>query len=207
VNDQVRSLDVFRLARQRGLYSTYVTNGYMTPEALSLLLDAGLDAMNVDVKGDNAAVQKLCKAIDVEKVWSVSAFAVRRGIHVEITTLVIPMVNDSDEALCGVARRLATELGPEVPWHVTAYSPAYRFTPPPTPVLTLERAWQIGREAGLKFVYVGNIPGHRYEHTYCAACDALLIRHAGFGVLENRLSAGRCPQCRQRIPGVWQSAR
>ena len=200
------SLDVFRLARQRGLYNTYVTNGYMTPEALSLLHDAGLDAMNVDVKGDSSAVHKFCKTIDVEKVWAVSKLALRRGVHVEITTLVIPSVNDSDTTLYGIARRIATELGPWVPWHVTAYFPAYRFTVPPTPARTLEHAWKIGREAGLQFVYLANIPGHRYANTCCPACDTVLIDRAGFDVLENRLWAGRCPQCRQQIPGVWQSA-
>jgi pyruvate formate lyase activating enzyme len=199
------SLDVFRLARLRGLYNTYVTNGYMTPEALSVLRDAGLDAMNVDVKGDSSAVHKFCKTIDVEKVWAVSKLALRRGIHLEITTLVIPSVNDSDTTLCGIAKRIATELGLGVPWHVTAYSPAYRFTAPPTPARTLEQAWQIGRAAGLQFVYLGNIPGHRYENTYCPTCDALLIARAGFDILENRLGAGRCPRCRQQIPGVWRN--
>ena len=121
------------------------------------------------------------------------------------TSLVIPTVNDSDAMLCRIARRIATELGPEVPWHVSAYSPAYRFTAPPTPLRTLERAWQIGRDAGLKFVYVGNIPGHELENTYCPACGALLIRRAGFAVLENRLSGDRCPKCRQQIAGVWQN--
>jgi pyruvate formate lyase activating enzyme len=199
------SLDVFRLARRRGFYNTYVTNGYMTPEALALLLDAGLDAMNVDVKGDRPVVYKLCKAVDVEKVWAVSQLARSRGVHLEITTLVIPTVNDSDSTLSQIARRIATELGPEVPWHVTSYSPAYRFTAPPTPVRTLERAWQIGRGAGLKFVYAGNVAGHELENTYCPGCGTLLIHRAGFAVLESRLSGGRCPICHQKIPGVWPS--
>jgi len=198
------SLDVFRLARQRGYYNTYVTNGYMTPEALSLLIDAGLDAMNVDLKGDSSTVNKLCKAIDVAKVWTLSKLAFSHGIHLEITTLVIPTVNDSDTALCGIANRIATELGQEVPWHVTAYFPAYRFTAPPTPVRTLEHAWEIGKEAGLKFVYLGNVPGHRYENTYCPGCGALMIRRSGFDIVESRLRAGQCPKCLQRIPGVWQ---
>ncbi len=199
------SLDLFRLARQRGFYNTYVTNGYMTPEALFLLLDAGLDAMSVDVKGDSLAVKHFCKAVDVEKVWAVLRLARQRSMHVEITTLVIPTVNDSDTTLRGIAERVTTELGPEVPWHVTAYLPAYRFTAPPTPIGTLEKAWQIGREAGLEFVYVGNIAGHHYEHTYCPTCGTVLIRRSGFAVTENILRAGECPRCRQRIAGVWQN--
>ncbi len=197
------SLDVFRLARQHGLYNTYVTNGYMTAEALSLLIDAGLDAMNVDVKGDAAAVKRFCKGIDVDKVWATCRLARARGVHLEITTLVIPTVNDADEVLRGIAGRIVAELGPEVPWHVSGYYPAYKFNAPPTPVQTLERAWHIGKEAGLEFVYVGNVPGHRYDNTICPACGALLIRRLGFDVLLNALRGGRCPQCGRPIAGVW----
>jgi len=92
---------------------------------------------------------------------------------------------------------------PEVPWHVTAYSPAYQFSAPPTPVSTLERAWQIGKDAGLQFVYLGNMAGHKYDNTYCPACDALLIQRFGFEVVQNKLRAGRCPQCARPVAGVW----
>lgn len=197
------SLDVFSLARQRGLYNTFVTNGYMTPEALSMLIEAGLDAMNVDVKGDAAAVWRYCKGIDVEKVWNACRLARARQVHLEITTLVIPTVNDSDEALQGIAGRIVTDLGPEVPWHVSGYFPAYRFAAAPTPLRTLERAWNIGREAGLQFVYVGNVPGHPKDNTYCPACNALLIRRMGFEVTLNRLRSGRCPECGGAIAGMW----
>lgn len=197
------SLDVFRLARQRGLYNTFVTNGYMTPEALSLLIDAGLDAMNVDVKGDAAAVKRFCKGIDVEKVWAACQLARSRGIHVEITTLVIPTANDADATLREIAARIFTDLGCAVPWHVSGYYPAYKFTAPPTPIRTLERAWQIGKDAGLEFVYIGNVPGHRYDNTYCPTCGTLLIQRLGFDVLRNALRDGRCPKCAREIAGVW----
>jgi pyruvate formate lyase activating enzyme len=199
------SLDVFRLAHQRSLYNTYVTNGYMTPEALVLLMDAGLDAMNVDVKGDAVAVKKFCKGIDLEKVWVACKLARSRGVHIEITTLVIPTVNDSDATLHGIAQRVVTDLGREVPWHVSGYYPAYQFTAPPTPIRTLERAWQIGKDAGLEFVYVGNVPGHGYDNTRCPACNSLLIRRIGFDVLENRVRRGRCSRCGRHIAGVWGS--
>lgn len=198
------SLEVFRLARRRGLYNTYVTNGYMTPEALALLVEAGLDAMNVDVKGDAVAVRKYCKGIDVEKVWATCRLAYSQGIHVEITTLVIPGVNDSEAVLRGIAECIMRELGPQVPWHLSAYFPAYRFTAPPTPVRTLERAWAIGREIGLEFIYVGNMPGHRYDNTCCPHCGKLLIRRLGFDVLSNAVRNGRCPNCEQLIAGVWK---
>jgi pyruvate formate lyase activating enzyme len=197
------SLDVFRLARERDLYNTYVTNGYMTPEALALLIDAGLNAMNVDVKGDAAAVRKFCKGIDVEKVWAACRLARSRGVYLEITTLVTPTVNDSDETLRGIAERIVTELGPEVPWHVSGYHPAYKFKVPPTPLLTLERAWGIGKETGLEFVYVGNVPGHPYDNTYCPECSALLIRRLGFDVPLNAVRDGQCPECKRQIAGVW----
>lgn len=197
------SLDVFRLAHEQGLYSTYVTNGYMTPEALSLLIDAGLDAMNVDLKGDATAYRKFCKAIDPEKVWAACKIARSRGVHLEVTTLVIPTVNDKDETLRGIAERLAEELGREVPWHVSRYHPAYRFTAPPTPVATLERARQIGKEAGLEFVYVGNVAGHPAENTYCPSCGTLLIRRVGLDVLQNAVRAGRCSKCGRAIMGKW----
>jgi len=196
------SLDVFRLARRRGFYNTYVTNGYMTPEALWLLIEAGLDAMNVDVKGDATVCRKFCKMVDAEKVWTICKLARARCMHLEITTLVIPTVNDSETMLRDIAQQVA-ELGRDVPWHVSAYCPAYQFTAPPTPVGSLERAWQIGKDAGLQFVYLGNVPGHRYDNTYCPRCGTLLIRRLGFDVVQSTLDAGRCPNCRQQIAGVW----
>jgi pyruvate formate lyase activating enzyme len=196
------SLDVFCHARDRGLYNTYVTNGYMTPEALRLLVDAGLEAMNVDIKGDAAAVRRYC-GTDVEKVWRAGKLAQQAGVWLEITTLVIPGVNDADEVLRRLARRIVAELGPDVPWHVSGYTPAYRFTAPPTPVGTLERAWQIGKDAGLEFVYVGNVLGHRLENTYCPECGASLLGRWGLALSETRLERGRCPDCGQAVPGVW----
>jgi len=201
------SLDVFRLAHRRGLYNTYVTNGYMTPEALALLIEAGLDAMNVDVKGDAAAVRKYCKGIDIEKVWNICKMAHQCGVHIEITTLVIPTINDTDETLHGIAERIISDLRPAVPWHVSAYYPAYRFAAPPTPVRTLERAWRIGKDAGLEFVYAGNVPGHPYDNTYCPRCETLLIRRLGFDVLVNVIRDGKCPQCGYTIAGIWKEGR
>ena len=195
------SLEVFELARARGLYNTFVTNGYMTPQALRLLVEAGLDAMNVDVKGDAEAVRRYCGA-DVEAVWRNCRAAKEAGIWIEITTLVIPAVNDGEDSLRGIARRIRDELGPETPWHLSRYYPAYRFTAPPTPVHTLERAHEIGREEGLEFVYLGNVPGHPYENTYCPDCGTLLIARRGLWVSENRLQGGRCPNCGHPIPGV-----
>ncbi len=196
------SLEVFRLARERGLYNTYVTNGYMTPEALQLLVEAGLDAMNVDVKGGAEVVQRYC-GTDVKKVWRNCQLAVQAGVWLEITTLVIPGVNDADGILGGIAEQIVSDLGPDVPWHVSGYHPAYRFTAPPTPVRTQERAWGIGKESGLRFVYLGNVLGHRLENTYCPGCGVLLVGRRGLGMTRYRLERGRCPDCGRVIPGRW----
>jgi pyruvate formate lyase activating enzyme len=203
------SLEVFAPARARGLYNTFISNGYMTPEALRLLVEAGLDAMNVDIKGDAQAVAQYC-GIDVEKVWRNCQLAVQAGVWLEVTTLVIPGVNDSGETLRGIAGRMVADLGPDVPWHVSGYYPAYRFTAPPTPLRTLERAGRIGHEAGLRFIYLGNVSGtardrHEMESTHCPACEALLIRRRGLGVTGYYLDDGHCASCGRVIPGVWGS--
>jgi len=197
------SLEVFRLARRQNLYNTYVTNGYMTGEALAMLIEAGLDAMNVDVKGDASAIQRVCGGVDIEKIWTACRIARSRQVHVEITTLVIPTVNDADATLEYIARRIVEEIGRDVPWHVTAYRPAYKFDAPATPVSTLERAHRIGKASGLEHVYTGNVPGHPDDNTYCPQCNSMLIQRFGFDVAKNRLRAGHCPKCGHSISGVW----
>jgi pyruvate formate lyase activating enzyme len=197
------SLEVFRLGREQGLYNTYVTNGYMTTRALETLIAAGLDAMNVDVKGDAEAVRRHCGGIDVEKVWRNCRDAKEREVHLEITTLVIPGVNHTETALRMISRRIHDELGPETPWHLSGYYPAYRFHAPSTPLSALERGWQIGQEEGLEFVYLGNVTGHRMENTYCPGCGELLIERRGLSVLYNRLNdPPTCPACGRAIPIV-----
>lgn len=201
------SLDIFRLARSEGLYNTFVANGYMTPEALDLLIEAGLDAMNVDLKGDAVVSRRLYRGVDVEKVWASCRRGRSRSLHIEVTTLVIPGVNDRDEILQGIAQRLARELGAEIPWHISGYFPAYKFTVPPTPLATLERAWQIGKDTGLQFVYLGNVPGHRYDNTYCPSCPALLIERDGLDVTRIAIDRGCCPRCGQQVAGIWAGAK
>jgi pyruvate formate lyase activating enzyme len=203
------SLDAFRLARARGLYNTFVTNGYMTATALERLARAGLDAMNVDIKGDAAAVRRYGRGVDAERIWARCRQARDLGLHLEITLLVIPGVNDDDGSLAGTARRIADELGPQTPWHVSGYFPAYRFTAPPTPVATLERAWRLGRGEGLEYVYVGNAPLHPYDNTYCPGCDCLLVERHGLRLVRNAVIGGRCPRCARKIAGfgwTWSSS-
>lgn len=200
------SLDVFDQAKKKGFYNTYVTNGYMTEEALGVLITHGLDAMNIDIKGDEEAVAKHCKA-DVEKVWRNARTAKESNIWVELTTLVIPGVNDDEECLAGIARRIVDELGVDTPWHVTGYYPAYKFASelyvPATTIVALEKARAIGKEAGLNYVYLGNFPGHPYENTYCPKCGHLLIERYGFSVTKYALTQDKkCPNCYEGIPIV-----
>jgi pyruvate formate lyase activating enzyme len=136
-------------------------------------------------------------------VWRNCQLTVQASVWLEITTLVIPGVNDEAKVLRGIAERIVADLGPDVPWHVSGYYPAYRFTAPPTPVRTLERAWHSGKEVGLRFVYLGNILGHRLENTYCPGCGALLVGRRGLGLTRYRLERGCCPDCGRAIPGKW----
>jgi pyruvate formate lyase activating enzyme len=159
--------------------------------------------MNVDIKGNAEVVKHFCKGIDIEKIWATCRLARSLGVHLEVTTLVIPTVNDSTPSIWEIAVRLAQELGPETPWHVSGYYPSYHFTEPPTPVNVLERAWQIAKDTGLRYVYVGNVPGHQFDSTYCPSCNTLLIERLGFDVLSNHIDTGSCPNCGQTIPGVW----
>ena len=198
------SLNVFKLAKREGYYNTYVTNGYMSTEALSLLIEHGLDAMNIDIKGDAEAVKEYCQA-DVEQVWKNARLAKQRNLWIELTTLVIPGVNDDEGCLRSIARRIVSEFGEDIPWHVTRYYPAYKFASmlhiPPTSVSSLEKAYRIGKEEGLNYVYAGNLPGHPYENTYCPFCHELLIERYGFVVVRYKVTQDKkCPSCKAEVP-------
>jgi len=197
------SLDVMKLARAKGLYNTYVTNGYMTKEALLMLYEAGLDAMNIDIKGCSPRVNKFIGA-PVEPVWETAKYAISLGIHVEITTLLIPGVNDDIKCLEYIAKRVAIELGDDVPWHITRYFPQYKAKKYGlihiTPIELLEKAYSIGKKAGLKYVYIGNVPGHRLENTYCPNCGELLIKRYIFDITRiNIVNHYECPKCSTKI--------
>jgi len=196
------SLDVFDLAKKEGFYNTYITNGYMSTEALKLLIEHGLDAMNIDIKGDKKAVRRYCEA-DVEKVWRNARLAKENNVWIEVTTLVIPGVNDDEECLRGIASRIRDELGEGTPWHLSRYYPAYKFRLPATPVSSLEMAFEIGKAEGLRYVYSGNVPGHPYENTYCPFCNELLIERYVFDITKYRITSDkRCPNCNEAIPIV-----
>jgi len=190
------------LARDRGLKNIFVTNGYLTQEAVARAVSF-LDAANVDLKGfDDAKYRKVCGAT-LRGVLDGIDSLLAAGIWVEITTLVVPGLNDSDQELNAIARHIAG-LGRHVPWHLSRFHPDFRMTGPgPTPLSTLERAWSAGREAGLDFVYLGNMPGHASESTTCPTCGTMVISRAGFQLTALNLREGRCPSCGERIAGLW----
>jgi pyruvate formate lyase activating enzyme len=198
------AFDVFTLARRAGLRTTFVSNGHATPEVLDFLAPV-LDGMKVDLKAFSAATYAALGG-KLQAVLDTITGLVERRIWVEVVTLVVPGLNDAPEELRALAGFLAG-VSPDIPWHVTAFHPDYQMTtPPPTPARTLLAAAASGREAGLRFVYAGNLPAQtgELEDTRCPACAATLIRRRGFAVLENRIGeTGRCPACGRSIPGVW----
>jgi pyruvate formate lyase activating enzyme len=192
------TLDGAKLAKQKGLYTAYVSNGYITPEALDTI-GPYLDAFRIDVKGFTGQFyRKLAQVSNWETILEAAERAKKKwNMHVEIITLVIPKWNDDEEQLRSIADWIVDALGDETPWHVTRFMPHLELGHiPPTPIPTLERARQIGMDAGLKYVYIGNVLGHSGEHTYCKTCQKLLIERVGYEITKfNVTDEGKCRFC------------
>jgi pyruvate formate lyase activating enzyme len=195
------ALDTARLAHASGLQNIFVSNGYMTGELLAEM--AGLiDGINVDLKAGRGEFYRRLSGAALEPVLANLKTIQRLGIWLEVTTLVIPGHNDADAELRWVAEYLFNELGPDVPWHVSRFHPDYRLLDAaPTPPATLERAWHLGRDVGLRYVYVGNLPGHHAEHTLCPGCGAVVIERSGYQIRRNALTASHCAACATPIAG------
>ncbi|WP_363324367.1 AmmeMemoRadiSam system radical SAM enzyme [uncultured Desulfuromonas sp.] len=194
--------DTAVLARQEGIDNVFVTNGYTSPEALERIAPH-LGAANVDLKGFSDRFYREVAGATLEGVLDTLRVYRRLGIWLEVTTLVIPGHNDDEEQLAGIADFIAGELGPEVPWHVTAFYPTYKMLDSPrTPVATLRRARQIGLDAGLKYVYEGNVPGEGGENTFCPACKELVIERSGYRLGAVRIEEGQCASCGETLDGV-----
>ncbi len=190
-----------RLAAQRGIKNVFVSNGYMTEEAAREIAPY-LDGINIDLKSFSDDFYRRHCGASLQPVLDTIERMVSLGVWVEVTTLVIPGWNDSEEELSWLAEFLRG-VSPDIPWHISRFIPAYRvYDRPPTPVGTLRRAREIGLSAGLRYVYLGNVPGEG-EDTQCPGCGAILIRRHGFYVMENRLQEGRCPDCGTEIAGRW----
>jgi pyruvate formate lyase activating enzyme len=194
--------DCARLAHQKGIRNVFVSNGYTGPEAAKAIAPY-LDGNNIDLKGSDEFYKKICGA-RLEPVKKTIRLMKELGVWVEVTTLIIPDHNDSEKDLRDIAEFLSS-IDPSIPWHVTQFYPTYRILDKPrTPVKTLRRAREIGFEAGLKYVYEGNVPGEGGENTYCPECKELLIRRFGFKIGENTIKDGKCPKCGYAIKGVWK---
>lgn len=196
------ALDTARLAFDKGLKNIFVTNGYMSAAALNKIAPV-LSAANVDLKAfKDEFYREICGA-HLQPVLDTIKLMYDLGIWLEVTTLIIPDYNDSDEELESTARFL-NDISPDIPWHVSAFYPTYRLTSAPrTPVSTLRRARDIGRSAGLHYVYTGNIPGDTGENTFCSNCGKLIIERTGYRLGIINLRDGNCIFCGTPAAGVW----
>jgi pyruvate formate lyase activating enzyme len=207
------TLDSARLARENNLYTVYVTNGYATPEALDTI-GPYLDAWRVDIKGFSDEFYKtLAKIPRWREILEVTKRAKNKwNMHVEVVTNIIPTMNDDDQQLEGIANWIRDELGELTPWHVTRFHPHHQMMHlPPTPLATIEHAYEIGRQAGLKFVYAGNVPGHQSESTICYSCGRLNVRRLGYQTKVEGLEGSKCKFCGAelnfRAPGSKEGAK
>jgi len=191
-----------KIAHEKGLLNVFVTNGYINQEPLEMI-QPYLDAANVDLKGfDEKFYQKVVGG-KLSAVLDSLRFMKKLNIFIEVTTLVIPTINDSEAQLKEMAAFVKNELGVETPWHISRFYPHYKFTHlPPTPVKTIQRAREIGLEMGLRYVYMGNVVGNAGENTYCYQCGQLLIERYGFHVSKYNVKGGKCPACAAIIDGI-----
>jgi len=200
------AVEIFKLGKQEGLLGSYVSNGNATPEVIEFIRPY-VDFMNVDLKAFRDKTYRKLGGVLKDTLDTIRLLK-KLDFWVEVVTLVVPGLNDSDEELTEIADFLV-EISPDIPWHATAFHPTYHMTDPPrTSVETLLRAHAIGQRAGLRFVYAGNLPGmvDECEHTYCPQCHKELIVRRGFHVRRNSMRGSCCPSCGTRIAGIWQEA-
>jgi pyruvate formate lyase activating enzyme len=194
------ALECARLAHERGIKNVFVSNGYTSPEATRAIAPY-LDANNIDLKGDDAFYKRVVGA-RLQPVLDTIKLMKELGVWVEVTTLIIPTYNDSEDFLKWVADFLKT-VDPSLPWHVTQFYPTYQLMDKPrTPMSTLRKAKEIGLKAGLKYVYEGNVPGEGGENTYCPSCGELLIERFGFALTNIKMKGSKCSKCGMHIDGI-----
>jgi pyruvate formate lyase activating enzyme len=189
------NLEVFRMTRERGLYNTIVTNGYMTAETIDLMIDAGLDAANVDIKGCEPQVRRVC-GIALQPVQDNIVHMVERGVHVEIATLIVPDLSDDMSCIETIGRWILESVGPKTPWHLNRYYPAHMYTEPETSLEVLTQARELTKQIGLQFIYVGNAAIRGLEDTICPNCGALCYERMALSSRNTGTSnEGKCTEC------------
>lgn len=197
--------DIARAAHRAGLFANFVTNGYLSPEAVARLAPV-LDAISIDFKGSGEAgfMRRYISAKGPEPIWSTLEGFRSAGVHVEVTDLIVPEVGEDIGALRALARFVRDRLGPATPFHLLRWHPDYRMLElPPTPVATLERLHAIATGEGLAYVYLGNVPGHPFGHTYCPSCRSVVVERHGFEIRSWDLTPeNACPRCGTVIPIV-----
>ncbi len=196
-------VDAAREAKTRGIRSAIVSCGFMNEAPLAEMCGL-LSAVKIDLKGFSPDFyREVCRAELAPVLRSIKQ-AAKSGVHLEIVNLVVPTLNDSGRMLEGLAEWVVGEAGPDVPVHFTRFHPDYQLLNlPPTPVATLERARETAMKKGIRFAYVGNVPGHPGNNTCCPGCGKVVIERSGFFVTHRRMEGGRCASCRRVIPGVW----
>jgi len=196
--------DVGAAAKRAKLRMLMVTNGFIQPRPMTDLLNV-LTAVKIDLKAyTDKFYQDQCGG-KLRPVLDTLRLLARKKVWTEIVVLVIPGLNDSEKEVRSLARFVRQDLGASVPVHFTRFHPSYRLqNVPSTPVRTLTRVRRVAMDEGLQFVYVGNVPGHPGNHTYCPGCGKIVIRRVGMAVVKNVLSGGKCPNCQRAIPGVWR---
>lgn len=196
-------VDIARKGRPLGLRHVMISCGYINPKPLEELCGL-LDAIKIDLKGYSEKFYRDVCGGELKPVLRSIRGAVERGVHVEIVNLVVPTLNDAEDDLRGLCKWIAGDLGPDIPVHFTRFHPDYRMLNlPPTPVSTLERAREIGLEEGLRYPFVGNVPGHPGNHTYCPFCGEIVVERMGYHVETTGLKDGHCAKCGGTIAGVW----
>ena len=198
-------LETAKLAKAKGLKNVLVSGGYIEPEPLAELAPY-FDVVKIDLKGFDEGFYRRVVGGELRYVLRTLVELRRHKVLTEVVNLVVPTLNDRDADFRAMARWIRENLGPDTPLFFSRFTPQYRLQNlPATPVETLERAWRIAQSEGLNYVYIGNVPGHPAESTYCPACRHILIRRYGFTILENHIGPdGRCPYCGKKIPGVWK---
>ena len=197
-------LDIAKLAKAKGLKNGMHTCGYINPEPLKELLKY-MDAVNVDLKGFNEAFyNKMGMMAELKPVLETIKTIKQEGVWLELTALIIPGQNDNPEEIKKMCLWIKENLGDDVPLHFSRFMPSFKLQNlPPTPVKKLEEAYNIAKGVGLKYVYIGNVPGHFNESTYCPNCSKLLIGRIGYQIFANNIKDGKCKFCGYKIPGIW----
>jgi pyruvate formate lyase activating enzyme len=195
--------DILKLAREKGIMTSIVTNGFINQEPLKQLIKE-IDAINIDLKGFTEKFYRDICSGELKPVLKTLKTTRDEDVHLEIVNLIIPTLNDKPEMITQMCGWIRKNLGGDVPIHFSRFFPNYRLTGiRPTPVMMLETAVTIARDTGLKYIYIGNVPGHEANNTFCAECGKLLVRRNQFEVLENNVIKGKCGFCNKAIPGIW----